>query len=176
MSCSIHVKRKIMAKFSEDHPAAKYRICSKRGENQVPTLLYYSFPDSRDFGGYSILEDDQTILLDKTDTRYLKMEEYAQMACILFCPFRTLQDLQKDGSYRRYFKEKVQDKTVTERYLQILQNIQDCHNAMDSGSPKDALEICTEAPNKSNKMTMMTLMILLQSNMYKKCAPKYTIN
>ena len=79
------------------------------------------------------------------------MEEYTQKACILFCPFRTLKDLQKNGSYRLYFKERVQDKTVTERHIQILQNMQDCHNAMDSGTPKDALERCTEASNKTKQ-------------------------
>ena len=73
------------------------------------------------------------------------------MSCILFCPFRTLQDLQKDGSYRVYFKKKGEDNTITERHLQILQNIQDCHNAMDSGSPKNALERCIEAPSKNNQ-------------------------
>ena len=108
-------------------------------------------PDSREFGGFSMLDDDETLTLDKNDTRYLKMEEYAQKACILFCPFRTLKDLQKNGSYRLYFKEKVHDKTVTERHIQILQNMQDCHNAMDSGTPTDPLEKCTETPNKTKQ-------------------------
>ena len=29
--------------------------------------------------------------------------------------------------------------------------MQDCHNAMDSGTPKDALERCTETPNKTKQ-------------------------
>ena len=151
MSCSINVQRRNKAKFSKDHPAAKYRICLKRGNNLLPELLCYVMPDSRDFGGCSILEDEETITLDKTDTRYIKMEEYAKKACILFCPFRTLKDLQINISNSVYFKEKVQDNTVTERHLQILQNIQDCHNAMDSGTPTDPLEKCTETPNKTKQ-------------------------
>ena len=145
-SCRTTIERESKIDFTADHPSNGNRVLSKRrGKKKVIlTLQYYTFPNSKAFGGLSI--NEPVVDFDESDTRHASMEEYSKKVCILFCPFRTLACIKKNGSHLLYLQEQLSLNKMLPEHLNILKNIQDCHNAMESGSPVDVLKRLTVAP------------------------------
>ena len=93
-SCRTTTEQESKIKFTEDHPSNGNRVLTKRIKKQViPTLQYYTFPNSKSFGGLSI--NDPVVDFNVLDSRHASMEEYSQKVCILFCPFTTLEWIKK---------------------------------------------------------------------------------
>ena len=77
-SCRTTTERETKIDFSEDHPSNGNRVLTKRrGKKKViPTLQYYTFPNSKAFGGLSI--NEPVIDFDESDSRHTSMEEYSK--------------------------------------------------------------------------------------------------
>ena len=89
---------KVLSLTAHDPIAIKNskKLIKKGKKKIIPTLQYYTFPNSKSFGGLSI--QDKVTDFDISDMRHASMEEYAKLVCILFCPFTTLDCIKKDGS------------------------------------------------------------------------------
>ena len=82
-SCRTTTERETKIDFSEHHPSNGNRVLTKRlGTRKVsPTLPYYTFPNSKAFGGLSI--NEPVVDFDESDTRHASMEEYSKM-CVSY--------------------------------------------------------------------------------------------
>ena len=154
LTCNKSCTRKDKINFEKNHPSKGAKVCSLRKEAVIPTLMYFNLPTSKDFGDISIL--DTSITLDEEDEKFKKMEEYAKKCCILFCPFRSLDDIKIENSHLKYFQKKIAGNKIKSEHLKIMKNIQDCHNAMATGTPDDILEQVTkkkinDSTNNKNK-------------------------
>ena len=69
---------------------------------------------------------------------------------ILFYPFRTLSDLQQNGSYQKKLNQLLQENFIDDDMIQIAENIQLLYNSMDSTLPKDSLAACTDIETEIN--------------------------
>ena len=78
------------------------------------------------------------------------MEMFAKQASLLFIPFRQVSNLtDDDGNFLsnfRWFLSKNSPRYLLNFHQQILKNIQDCKNSMNTGRPMDALEQITIKP------------------------------
>ncbi len=150
LTYGIHTRQKSKMKFLKKHPNFTTRCISKREHKVIPTILYYTFPDSRNFGCYSIQNKLSRVNdLDKNDIRYKSMEEYAKACCILFCPFRSIKDIKDgSGSHLSFLYCTLKSNKIEKGHLSIFKNDQDYHNAMFCGSPTDILEQTTNRPKK----------------------------
>ena len=155
--------------FTKDHPSNGFLVLSARTREVIPTVAYYQIPSTKEFNGLSILDEYANIT--PGDKRLMHMEKYAKLVSILFCPFRKLEDLKLNGSYRLFFRDRVRRNKIKPEYFRILKNIQDCHNAMAAGSPTDLLIQSTDRPDipgeddtnkKPNKREMMELVACLK--------------
>ena len=92
----------------------------RKSSNKVmlPSVSQADFPDTASFGG-NIFHESTPI---SSDT-----EDYAAAVMMLFKPFRSLKDLQIDGSYTKAFREwyKKLPCPLTKKDEQFLQNVQD---------------------------------------------------
>ena len=100
--CRKSKKRDKTINFSKKHPAHSHYVLSKRIQTVIPTIMYFQLPNSKSFGGHSIIQHCTD--LEKTNVQYTSMEEYAKKCCVLFCPFRTLNDIKKSGSHLFFFR------------------------------------------------------------------------
>ena len=85
----------------------------KRHQMHLPKVFQFDFPDTASFNN-DIIETNQISE---------EMEEYAQMICILFVPFRSKEDLLLDGSYVLKVRQSIN--LLTETKQSFLNNIQD---------------------------------------------------
>ena len=128
----------------EKHPSKSLNGITPSKHKKIPIINHLDFTNAKHFEGHNI----QTCPLDGPDAPPLQvlnvMDGYAGQILLLFHPFREQSDLQIDGSYLHKLRS-VQDEVLTPEVLQLLQNVQDCRNALSSGRPEDALEQCTDA-------------------------------
>jgi hypothetical protein len=89
-------------------------------------------------------------LLDPLQTRRHKLkylhELHASRILHLFLPFHVEEDLKTNGSYVEKLQWAVANNKLHSNALDILQNIQDCRNSLDSMTRKDRLTRCTVKP------------------------------
>lgn len=76
----------------------------------------FCFPDTSEFGGN---------IMNENFVPNESSERYCMYASILFCPFRTLEDLKLDNSYTAKFRFLVQTGVITKDHVRLLQNMQD---------------------------------------------------
>ena len=91
-----------------------------------------------------------------------KREEYAKIVLLLFYPYRIQDDLMLNESYWDRYKMALIENRISQKNLQVLQNIQDvCHNCANLKVAQDDLLKTTtceahELDNKK-KSKMMSL-------------------
>ena len=83
----------------------------------VTKVFQCDFPDTATFGGS---------LLDESLSITTQMETYCELALLLFLPFRTVEDLQLQGSFTHRFREAHRQGLLGEHAQIFLQNLQDC--------------------------------------------------
>ena len=85
--------------FGHDHPGHKFAYLEKNKHFKVPMT---SFPKE----ALCQIKDLELALTDLPDANVMeKRELYAKTALLLFCPLRSLQDIQVDGSYWKKFDQ-----------------------------------------------------------------------
>lgn len=136
-------------RFSEDHPGYEFAYLKERKLIVIPRV---SLPEGqlcpiRDL----ILEEKDAVAAGVLHER---RESYAKLALIMFCPFRTLSDLQLNGRYWDRFvleldriqnpQEDDEGPVFWPKGVEILQNI-DTRQAMEKlPRPDDVLKRSTE--------------------------------
>lgn len=82
--------------YSEDYDAKQFQglLKSTNKTEYIPTFNVWAFPDAAKFGAN---------LFDINANINDSMEEYALEVMLAFCPIRTAQDLELDGSYVHKF-------------------------------------------------------------------------
>lgn len=73
-------------KFQKDHPSSNKLYLVEREKLAVPCVNYLDFPDAKKFGGTCIDAADISHL-GTNELVLVYMEQYAIVACVLFCPF-----------------------------------------------------------------------------------------
>jgi len=106
-------------------------------KNVLPKILQYNFPDTAQF---------VRPLLDPSTLITTPMETYAELALLLFTPFRTLDDLQDcSSSSTKKLREVYCTGGFNQGAIQFLQNVQDVKtNCFRAGQPEDLLQKTTE--------------------------------
>ena len=108
----------------------------RRKTMRLIKVIQYDFPDTASFGG-SIFDPST----DVTEA----METYCMFALLLFYPYRTLDDIQLDGSYTLRFRQGVLTGPIGTKALKFLQNLQDAkHNCFRLKLKNDDLQRVTE--------------------------------
>ena len=119
---------KTILHLCEEHPSAKYIGLCKRSCPFIPLITSTKLlPNIKD-----LLQEKK----DCDDEHILNLREtYAQIALLLFLPFRTKEELQFEGLYWKKYQQAISNDKIWEKDLEILQNIQDvnlnCANAPD---------------------------------------------
>ena len=74
-SCRTTIEQESKINFTADHPSnGNYVLTKRKGKKKViPTLQYFTFPNSKAFGGLSI--NEPVVDFDESDTRHASMEE-----------------------------------------------------------------------------------------------------
>ena len=112
--------------FHKDHPSYDNLYLVKRATAAIPCINYLDFPDTKKFSGTCIDAADISHL-GKTDPELHFMEEYAKVACVLFCPFFCINDIKgSDGKHLTYFRSFMMEGKLKKEHCQYLSNAQDC--------------------------------------------------
>ena len=82
--------------FASDHPGHGFAYLERESNYRVPLV---SIPK----GGLCRVKDLGLNLLDASEQIMKNREQYAKTALMLFCPLRSLDDIQMDGSYWKKF-------------------------------------------------------------------------
>ena len=115
-----------LIKFQNDHPSSNNLYLVEREKPAVPCINYLDFPDTKKFGGTCIDAADISHL-GKNSPELDYMEQYATVACVLFCPFFDINDVKgNDGKHLTYFRHFVMEGKMKKEHLQYLSNAQDC--------------------------------------------------
>ena len=155
--------------FFEEHPASKIMCIKKKDHLEIPQIS-----STKLFPNVSELEMNN---FNPSDAVIKVREEYAQMALLLFYPFRTRSDLKEDGSFWKKYRSSVRDKTFWPKGLEILQNIQDItYNCTQLTRPVDPVtastmlkehekdkELNRSNNNEENTVTIENIEALLKS-------------
>ena len=125
-------------KYLEGNLSRRYLGVFKRKDAVIPVVTHKDFVNTSTFEG----NDIRTYNPDENqgyDSKIVgKMEEYAKTVLYLFIPHRCLDQLMGNHStYLLRFQAALRDKELSERHLQILQNVQDVHNSDKAGKPRD---------------------------------------
>ena len=116
----------VIMEFHEDHPSYDNLYLVEREKPAVPCVNYLDFPDTKKFGGTCINAADISHLGTNAPELFY-MEQYATVACVLFCPFFDINDVKgNDGKHLTYFRHFVMDGKMKKEHLQYLSNAQDC--------------------------------------------------
>ena len=104
-------------------------VLERNGRKRLPQVFQYDFPDPAEFCGH--------LLHSRTTNE--PMEKFAQLALILFMPFRTISDLQCSHSFVKQLRNVIS--TFKESHLEFLQNIVDAKsNNFRSARLEDELQ------------------------------------
>ena len=108
----------------------------ERDYSKLIQVFQSDFPDTAEFGGCIL--DPATIITEP-------METYAQLVLLLFCPYRTLDDITIDGSYVKKLRHAFGVGLIDAAAQKFLQNIQDAKsNCFRSKARDDDLQRHTE--------------------------------
>lgn len=114
----------------------------ERKIHTLPKIYQYDFPDTATFGG--------DIFCPATPINSY-MEEYSQNALLLFCPFRSGEQLKLNDSYTSKLRQLRYSNHLHPRMSTFLQNLQDCKsNNFRNISILDELQRSTIAPTTTN--------------------------
>ena len=155
--------------FFEEHPSSKIMCMKKKTDLEIPQIS-----STKLFPNISELDMNN---LNPSDAVIQVREKYAQMALLLFYPFRTRNDLKQNGSYWKKYRSSVQDNTFWPKGLEILQNIQDInYNCTQLTKPIDPVtastmleehekdkELNRSNDNEENAVTIENIESLLKS-------------
>ena len=123
--------------FKDSHPCAKHFGVIEREISLVPDIPFGIIPDLANVG--NILNDPS----DMTHSQQYVRERYAAFIMILFYPFRTPEDVKQNGSFMKAYQD-ILNKNSYVFNAAIIQNIQNCHNALRVDRPVDPLIARTE--------------------------------
>ena len=128
------------------HEKQQFMMCIIAQENiALPKFSAYIFPDTARFKT-SITEHTPVSTIGEDAGKAI--EQYSMYALILFLPFRSKKDLQKDNSFHKKFQEVLHAGIISQEQKQILQNIQDYRANMGRyPSEQDDLQRCTKPFN-----------------------------
>jgi len=117
--------------FQRSHPGHGVLAVFKRTKSVIPELPFYFMPDLANVG------DIASTASFNASQQYVR-ERYAMMALLLFCPFRTPEDLKMNDlfmpKYQWFVLSMTQHINTT-----VLDNIQRCHNALKENMVEDSL-------------------------------------
>ena len=129
----------------KEHPSKDHLGVTAAKHTKISLVTYKDFVDTKYFGNRNIETEEMPDDILHEEHHY--MELYAKKANILFHSFRSFPgDLTKDGSFVKCFQAALQSGMITAEHRQILANIQDCRNSLNSGRPVDPLEKETQKP------------------------------
>ena len=155
--------------FFEEHPSSKIMCMKKKKHFEIPQIS-----STKLFPNISQLEMRNR----RPSSAVIKVrEEYAQMALLLFYPFRTRSDLKQHGSFWNKYRSSVHDGTFWSKGLEILQNIQDInYNCTQLTKPIDPItatttlkehekdkELARSDDNEENTVTIENIEALLKT-------------
>ena len=119
-------------KFHTSHPCTEYYGIQKRPKPCIPDVPLFAIPDIKNAS--PLMTDPE----GATQSRTHVTERYAALIMILFVPYRNPGDLKYNGTFlETYRKTIVDNKDVLKP--DIIQNFQNCHNALRVERAKDPL-------------------------------------
>ena len=131
-----NVEGKTIFNLLEEHPSHKYMIVSKRIHPCIPSI-----------SSINLLPSVADISFTEGTCNEYKVklrENYSLIVLLLFYPYRSKDDLELDGSYWKRYKYALEQRKISGKCLNVLQNIQDvCHNCSKLKSARDELELTT---------------------------------
>lgn len=137
--------------FLDEHPGSEY---SHLAELELEVIPKISLPGGK-LCDVALLEVTEATVDEKVMCR---REDYAKMALLMFYPFRTLGDLQLDGSYWKLFWRELCLHKEGKKYsfwtkgFEILQNIQDRFTVeKQMRRAKDPVLLTTQCQQKQSK-------------------------
>ena len=119
--------------FLEQHPLHSTITSCYRDSACVPVFAWNWLGSTKEWST-PILE-----AVSKSDADYLKKEQYALRFMLLFLPFRSAEELTKNGSHTTAFQEAYKQNLFHPSMLQVAENIQDILNSVDAGFPDNPL-------------------------------------
>jgi len=124
--------------FCKEHPCYKYNVMRKRNKFVVPSISSTKeFPNITELNLDNVHTDDLVVIE--------RRERYGQLVLLLFYPFRDRFDLKLDNSYWKRYKKALENKLITSKCLQVIQNIQDVtYNCKDLKVAGDIIDKTTE--------------------------------
>ena len=122
--------------FCEEHPSSQVMCMKKKKHFEIPQIS-----STKLFPNVSQLEMNSR----RPSSAAIKVrEEYAKMALLLFCPFRSRSDLQQNGSFWTKYRSSLRDGSFWPKGQEILQNIQDInYNCTQLTKPLDTITATT---------------------------------
>ncbi|EJK64580.1 hypothetical protein THAOC_14672 [Thalassiosira oceanica] len=125
--------------LAEGHPGREFASMKRRPLSVIPRV---SIPDHElcRIGDLKIGDNNPTP--DVVDKR----EAYARNALLLFYPYREHEDIKLDGSYWARFQEALKSKTLWERGIRILENIDERKGVQGLARASDPLARETSEP------------------------------
>ena len=145
-----NVESKTTFNLCKEHPCYRYNVMSKRNKFVVPSIS-----STKDFPNIIELNLDN----EETDDLVVieKREKYGQLVLLLFYPFRDKDDLKLGNSYWKRYKKALEDRLITSKCLQVMQNIQDItYNCTELKVAGDALDKTTEyVPHEDDNKNLM---------------------
>ena len=153
-STNIMGKEEILRYSSKKHPSYNYQGVRKRAKKMLPLVWHDVMIDAKRLIG--------SLESPATEDHYI-LENYSKKILCLFMPFRSLVDLQINGSYREKLLQCRKDGSFSPCYFEYLRNMQGVRNSLDSGRLSDVLERTTEPlleptlPENKKKKKQITL-------------------
>ena len=165
------------------HPSQNYRKVRKRKHSVIPRINHFDIGSTVDFEG----DDIRTCVIpEERLARHFAMEEYSKKFCILFVPFRDLNDLRLDGKFHRRLQQWYREGRMYTRHEKILQNMQDVRNSLNAGRVTDILEKeteflykemygmgCDDKENNYNTEELMDDLLGRNADFTRVCFPKF---
>jgi Helitron helicase-like domain at N-terminus/PIF1-like helicase len=120
----------------ENHPGRSFLMVRKRIIKVLPKVNNWSFLDARKLKG-NIMENNDEIINEIT-------EKYAENILVLFGIYRTINELQIDGSFVKKLRNWLPLHSENDRITEFLQNVQDIYNSLHMPCGEDDLTRNTE--------------------------------
>ena len=124
--------RSKLMKFDKSHPCAKYYGVQKRLKPFIPDVPFFFIPDLMNVG--PLLCDTE----NATQAQKHVGERYAALIMILFVPYRDPSDLKLNDTFLDKYRQTIVDERNTLK-PDVIQNFQNCHNALRVERAKDPL-------------------------------------
>ena len=128
--------RSELMRFHVSHPCADFYGVQEKTKPTIPDVPFCALPDLVNVG--PLMSDPK----DATESQKFIRERYAALVMILFVPYREPQDLKRNDSFLEKYRSIISNCSHTLR-TDIVQNFQNCHNALRVERAKDPLFDCT---------------------------------